>query len=119
MDFEYLDKQDGFVVQIFHTGINQDLFNINGTLIGFGEVTKGKSSEKPLYDRIIDKFVKDKTKQHKVKLIIHLFMFVSFFVAYRSIFLSQKLTPIAVFLMLLNSFYFISSPTKNLKIPPG
>ena len=43
IDFEYMDKNDGFIIQIFHTGINSDIFTINGTIKGAGKIHKNKN----------------------------------------------------------------------------
>jgi hypothetical protein len=43
IDFEYIDKNDGFVMQIFHTANDYKNFDICGTIKGFGKISKGKS----------------------------------------------------------------------------
>jgi hypothetical protein len=53
IDFEYLDKKDGFVLQLFHTGIDIENINLNGSIKGFGKIIKGKSQLKPTLHKII------------------------------------------------------------------
>jgi len=40
INFDYLDKDDGFVIQLFHTG-NIENINICGSIKGFGKISKG------------------------------------------------------------------------------
>ena len=45
IDFEYLDKKDSFILQVFHTGnTNSNIFHVNGTIKGFGKLAKAKVS---------------------------------------------------------------------------
>jgi len=41
IDFEYLDNNEGFVLQLFHNYENSDKIRINGTIKGFGKISKG------------------------------------------------------------------------------
>ena len=41
IDFEYIDKNEGFVLQLFHNDIKSDHISINGTIKGFGKISKG------------------------------------------------------------------------------
>ena len=51
--FDYLDKKEGFVIQLFHTGTNIKIFNFEGSLKGFGKISKGKLQEKPKLHTVI------------------------------------------------------------------
>ncbi|MDR2965263.1 MAG: hypothetical protein LBU88_05765 [Treponema sp.] len=47
IDFEYLDTEDGFVIQIFHTSTKYySKFSINGSLKGFGKLSEGEVTNK-------------------------------------------------------------------------
>ena len=45
IDFEYLDKKDSFIIQLFHTGnTNSNIFHVNGIIKGFGKLAEAKVS---------------------------------------------------------------------------
>jgi hypothetical protein len=47
LEFEYLDHDDGFVIQIFHTNIDYpNKFNINGYIKSFGKLSNGEVNNK-------------------------------------------------------------------------
>ena len=41
IDFEYLDKNEGFILQLFHNTANSENLKINGSIKGFGKISKG------------------------------------------------------------------------------
>ena len=45
LDFEFLDFNDGIVVNIYHSGKDSDDIEIKGTLIGANKITKGVKRE--------------------------------------------------------------------------
>ena len=45
IDFDYFDKNEGFVLQLFHNGLDSDNIKINGAIKGFGEISKGRKNE--------------------------------------------------------------------------
>jgi hypothetical protein len=61
INFEYLDKSDGFILQILHTGTCSENFVINGTIKSFGKIFKGKYNKYykkfSIFDIIQDFFV--------------------------------------------------------------
>ena len=116
INFEYMDKQDGFVLKIFHTGDNQVIFNFNGTVIGFGKVAKGKASERALYDKIIDKIIKNKSKQRLVKIILHITVFSLFLYGHNAA-ITNNLTPLSTFALFFVSLYSSTLITRRIKIP--
>jgi len=78
IDFEYMDKHDGFILQIFHDGT--DLTNINGSIIGFGKIRKGFSSLKSPLAKFIAKHINEnyRTKAEMISyLIFGIFYFLS------------------------------------------
>lgn len=72
INFDYLDKQDGFILQIFHNSSSVNPFYINGSIIGFGKITKGFSIiETPLII-FISKFINK--KHHLLFKVIFIFI---------------------------------------------
>ena len=116
IDFEYLEKQDGFVIQIFHTGDSKVVFNFNGTVMGFGKVSKGKTSEKYLYDRILDKIIKDKAKQRPIELVLHSVVIYLFFYVLRSS-ISQNMTLLPICSLVFVFVYGCIVMPRKIKIP--
>lgn len=73
--FDFFDKNDGFIVQIIHTGETEKCFSIKGTVKGVGPLLKRKINFEPFYVRIIEKMTKRKSKGKKKYLNISLKIF--------------------------------------------
>lgn len=61
--FDYFDQNDGFVLQILHTGEKTDNLKISGTVKGVGKICKNIIMFEPIYIRLIEKIVLKKKKK--------------------------------------------------------
>jgi len=56
--FDYVDKNEGFVIQILHTGIQTENLIIKGSVKGFGKIFKGKYFTDPkIKTNILSEFI--------------------------------------------------------------
>lgn len=55
LTFDYLDKGEGFVVQLIHTSPNNKDLYVNGTIKGIGDISKKIIHFEPAYIRFLDK----------------------------------------------------------------
>ena len=53
--FDYLDKGEGFVVQLIHTSPNNKDLYVDGTIKGIGDISKRIIHFEPAYIRFLDK----------------------------------------------------------------
>lgn len=95
ISFDYIDQKEGFIIQIFHTGTSSEIFEINGTIKGFGKIFKGKHNKNykfSIIEIIQDIFVfivslsfslfviiTDKTTSIRIALIIFIIIFIPTF----------------------------------------
>lgn len=54
IDFEFLDSEDGCVIQVLHTGSSSDDITLDGTIIGTGKVYKPHSKKIYLSNKLLN-----------------------------------------------------------------
>jgi hypothetical protein len=104
IDFEYLDKGNGFILKIFHTGEKYNDFDVNGSIMGFGKISKG--------------FTK-KERNSLIKTMYTLFMiapFIIFLIRYAINNFRDNilLSIISVFISLSYIIFFVKSPFRDI-----
>ena len=66
IDFEFLDSEDGCVIQILHTGSSSSDIILDGTIIGTGKVYRPPSKKHSLLSIKVFKFIENKKYPHRI-----------------------------------------------------
>jgi len=110
--FEYLDKHDGFVLQIFHNSSDSKPFIINGSIMGFGEIKKGFTIVNSPFSKILGKFFKQEYHSY-IRRIIY---FIIILIYILSLMLNNDIFTKCLFIFML-LFLILDSNLFSVKIP--